>query len=103
MVVKHEQEWDALFQGFLKKREAKQQQAYDERELVAWYDEQTSLVMQLVREVAFERAAFFEARTGTKIEVRWPSRAPINVDPEGPCMSFMALCIELREVHMYSH
>lgn len=73
------------------------------RELVTWYDEQTELVMTLVRQVASERAASFAQGSGVEIEVKSPSHPPINIDPDGPFMSFMCLRVGDREVHLYSH
>lgn len=95
--------WHELFDEFKQGREHKKRQAEREKALIAWYDEQTKLVMNLVREVAMERARAFEEATGEHIEVTWPSRPPINVDPEGPFMSFMSVGLGAREVHLYSH
>jgi len=95
--------WDELFHRFANRLDAQRQRQEQERELVAWYDEQTKLVMMLVREVAHERAAIFERATGQRVEVAWPSRPPINVGPEGPFMSFMSISRAEREVHLYSH
>lgn len=96
-------QWDALFRGFSQRRRASHDQAERNRELVAWYDEQTRLVMNLVREVIQERAVAFKQSSGVDVEVRWPSHPPINVDPNGPFMSFMSLAVNGREVHLYSH
>src|SRR5687767_13121508 len=95
--------WDELFHRFANRLDAQRLRQEQERELVAWYDEQTKLVMMLVREVAQERAAVFEKATGQRVEVAWPSRPPINVGPEGPFMSFMTISRGEREVHLYSH
>jgi hypothetical protein len=95
--------WEELFVGFKRGREDKQRLEEQERALVAWCDEQTKLVMGIVREVALERARTFEEATGQKVEVQWPSRPPINVDPEGPFMSFMSITLGAREIHLYSH
>jgi len=96
-------QWEQLFAGFSERQRAKQEQTQSLRELAAWYDEQTQLVMSLVREVVAERAAEFEQRTGRSVDVKWPSHPPLNLDPDGPFMSFMALAIPGREVHLYSH
>jgi hypothetical protein len=103
MAQVREVRWDALFTSFRQGQEAKRLERAREQERSAWYEEQTRLVMELVREVAQERAAAFERHTGAHIEVRWPSRPPINVAPEGPFMSFLSLAHETREVHLYSH
>ena len=95
--------WEDLFIGFKREREDKKRLEEQERALVAWCDENTKLVMGIVREVALERARTFEQATGQRVEVEWPSRPPINVDPEGPFMSFMSLSLGPREVHLYSH
>jgi hypothetical protein len=96
-------QWDKLFDAYShKKREEKAQQAHS-RELEAWYDEQIQLIMNLMREVAAERAASFAQASGQQIEVKWPSHPPINIGPDGPFMSFMALSLPEREVHLYSH
>jgi hypothetical protein len=95
--------WDELFHRFANRLDAQRQRQEQERELTAWYDEQTKLVMMLVREVAHERAGIFERATGQRVEVAWPSRPPINVGPEGPFMSFMSISRAEREVHLYSH
>ena len=44
--------WDALFSGFAHRLDAARRREEDERTLMLWYDEQTKLVMLLVREVA---------------------------------------------------
>jgi hypothetical protein len=95
--------WEQLFEGFSQRREALASRRELTRELVAWYDEQTQLIMTMVREVASERAAAFQRDSGLTIEVQWPSHPPINIDPDGPFMSFMCLRIPEREVHLYSH
>jgi hypothetical protein len=95
--------WQELFLEFKQSREDKHKREEDDRALIAWYDEQTKLVMGIVREVAMDRARTFHEATGQKIEVEWPSRPPINVDPEGPFMSFMSVSMGRREVHLYSH
>jgi hypothetical protein len=96
-------QWENLFQGFSQKQKAKRERSDITRELVAWYDEQTHLVMTLVREVISERAAAFVDSSGVEIDVQWPSHPPINLDPDGPFMSFMCLRVPERELHMYSH
>ena len=103
MVEQHKAAWDELFGGYLQRQLNKQRAEQQLLERAAWFDAQTLLVMKLVREVAQERAQLFEQRTGSRIEVRWPSRAPINVAPEGPFMSFLSLGLGSREVHLYSH
>jgi hypothetical protein len=95
--------WQELFIEYKQSREQKHKREESDRAMIAWYDEQTKLVMGLVREVALERAHTFEEATGQKVEVEWPSRPPINVDPEGPFMSFMSVSLGRREVHLYSH
>ncbi|MDB4990249.1 MAG: hypothetical protein JWN04_5427 [Myxococcaceae bacterium] len=95
--------WDALFSGFSQRKEASAARREVSRELVAWYEEQIQLIMTLVREVATERAAAFQASSGLTIDVQWPSHPPINIDPDGPFMSFMCLRMPEREVHLYSH
>lgn len=95
--------WSALFDGFSGRLDSQRRREEEERSLQAWYDEQTKLVMLLVREVAQERASAFEQATGQRIEVTWPSRPPINVIPEGPFMSFMSVALGEREVQLYSH
>ena len=95
--------WDQLFEGFSQRRKDVRARRELTRELVAWYDEQTQLVMTLVREVASECAAAFQKESGLTIDVQWPSHPPINIDPDGPFMSFMCLRIPEREVHLYSH
>jgi len=96
-------QWDALFRGFAQRRRASHDRAERSRELVSWYDEQTRLVMTLLREVIHERATAFKHSAGVDVEVRWPSHPPINLDPDGPFMSFMSLAVHGREVHLYSH
>ena len=96
-------QWTELFDGFSQRRREKRARAESTRELLAWYDEQTEHVMTLVREVARERARSFEKDAGLSVEVQWPSHPPINMDPEGPFMSFMCLRLATREVHLYSH
>ncbi len=96
-------QWEKLFQGFSRRQQQKRERTENVRELVAWYDEQTQLVMALVREVVSERAAELERNGGIRVEVKWPSHPPINVDPDGPFMSFMTLALPDREVHLYSH
>jgi hypothetical protein len=96
-------QWDALFGGFSQRRRSENDRVERSRELLAWYDEQTQLVMTLVREVVQERAAAFKQSAGVDVEVRWPSHPPINIDPDGPFMSFMSLGVNGREVHLYSH
>jgi hypothetical protein len=96
-------QWDQLFDGFSQRKRQQRERSEGARELAAWYDEQTQLVMTLVREVARERAGVFEQSSQQPIEVQWPSHPPINIDPEGPFMSFMCLRIPEREVHLYSH
>ncbi len=95
--------WDELFSGYLQRKADRQLKEQRQLERAAWFDAQTVHVMKLVREVAQERAQTFEQKTGSRIEVRWPSRAPINVAPEGPFMSFLSLGLATREVHLYSH
>lgn len=99
----HGKQWERLFQGFAQRQDARQRSTEQRRELAAWYDEQTQRVMALVREVVSERATEFEQSAGLHIDVQWPSHPPINIDPDGPFMSFMCLRIPAREVHMYSH
>lgn len=96
-------QWDQLFDGFSRRRRDQRERSESTRELLAWYDAQTEHVMTLVREVARERALSFEQNAGLAVEVQWPSHPPINMDPEGPFMSFMCLRIPEREVHLYSH
>jgi len=96
-------QWDALFVGFSQRRREERSRHELNRELVAWYDEQTRLVMALVREVISERASAFKQSAGVEVEIRWPSHPPINIDPDGPFMSFMSLKVAGREVHLYSH
>ncbi len=96
-------QWEKLFHSFSQRQQEKRERTENARELVAWYDEQTQLVMTLVREVVSERAAELERNAGIRVEVKWPSHPPINVDPDGPFMSFMTLAIPDREVHLYSH
>lgn len=103
MVEQHKPAWDELFRGYLQRKVEKQLKEQRQLERAAWFDAQTVHVMKLVREVAQERAQIFEQQTGSRIEVRWPSRAPINVAPEGPFMSFLSLGLGSREVHLYSH
>lgn len=95
--------WEQLFEGFSQRRGALASRLELTRELVAWYDEQTELIMTMVREVASERAAAFQRDSGLAVEVQWPSHPPITIDPDGPFMSFMCLRIPEREVHLYSH
>lgn len=103
--------WDQLFDGFSQRRRQQLERSENVRELVAWYDEQTEHVMTLLREVARERATQLsgsaatssESGKGLKVEVEWPSHPPINLDPDGPFMSFMRLRLPEREVHLYSH
>ena len=99
--------WDRLFASFSERRRSAHKAAERDRErtreLLAWYDEQTHLVMTLLRDIVHERAAAFKTQSGTEVEVRCPSHPPINVDPDGPFMSFMSLCLDGREVHLYSH
>jgi len=96
-------QWDQLFDGFSQRRRQLRERSEQARELVAWYDEQTQLVMTLVREVARERAVAFERSANLSIDVLWPSHPPVNLDPDGPFMSFMCLRLPAREVHLYSH
>jgi hypothetical protein len=95
--------WHELFDGFKQGREERKQREANDRALTAWYDEHVKLVMDIVREVASERAEAFERATGHKVDVAFPSRPPINVDPEGPFMSFMSITLGAREIHLYSH
>jgi hypothetical protein len=103
--------WDQLFDGFSQRRRQQRERSENTRELVAWYDEQTEHVMTLLREVARERATQLssaalesaEQSAVIAVEVEWPSHPPINVDPDGPFMSFMRLRLPEREVHLYSH
>ncbi|MDB4971678.1 MAG: hypothetical protein JWN48_19 [Myxococcaceae bacterium] len=95
--------WDQLFSSFSQRKRVQAARREVSRELVAWYEEQIQLIMTLVREVASERAAAFKESAGVSIEVQWPSHPPINVDPDGPFMSFMCLRLPEREVHLYSH
>lgn len=95
--------WEQLFEGFSQRREAQASRRELTRELVTWYDEQTQLIMTLVREVASERAAVFQGDSGLAVDVQWPSHPPINIGPDGPFMSFMCVRIPGREVHLYSH
>lgn len=107
-------QWDQLFDGFSQRRRQQKERRENVRELTTWYDEQTHHVMTLLREVARERAtalssscagepAATEPGAGLSVEVEWPSHPPINLDPEGPFMSFMRLRLPEREVHLYSH
>ena len=96
-------QWDDLFGSFAKKRVDKQRAEDEERALISWYDEQAKQVMSMVSELMRERSATFERATGVRVEVKSPSRPPINVAPEGPFMSFIAISLGMREVHMYSH
>ena len=48
--------WSALFDGFARRVDAQKLREEEQRSLIAWYDEQTKLVMMMVREVAQERA-----------------------------------------------
>ncbi|HEX5658049.1 MAG TPA: hypothetical protein VFX59_12680 [Polyangiales bacterium] len=95
--------WDRLFDGYAHKERERHAQRAVSRELEAWYDEQIQLIMTLLREVAAERAAAFTSQSGVQVEVKWPSHPPINIDPDGPFMSFMSLTLPEREVHLYSH
>ena len=95
--------WAALFESFTQRADAQRRREEEERSLAAWYDEQTKLVMLLVREVAQERALGFERVSGQHVEVTSPSRPPINLLPEGPFMSFMSVALGDREVQLYSH
>jgi hypothetical protein len=95
--------WSALFDGFARRADAHKLREEEQRSLIAWYDEQTKLVMLLVREVAQERALVFEQASSQRVEVTWPSRPPINLLPEGPFMSFMSVALGEREVQLYSH
>ncbi len=96
-------QWDDLFGAFAKKQNEKQRSEDEERALIAWYDEQAKLVMTLIGDLVRERSAAFERASGLRVEVKSPSRPPINVAPEGPFMSFIAIALGMREVHMYSH
>lgn len=96
-------QWDQLFDGFSQRRRQQNERRENVRELTAWYDEQSHHVMTLLREVARERASEFEPSSGISVEVEWPSHPPINLDPDGPFMSFMRLRRPEREVHLYSH
>jgi hypothetical protein len=96
-------QWDRLFDAYANKRREQHAQREVSRELEAWYDEQVQLIMTLLREVAAERAASFASQSGAQVEVKWPSHPPINIDPDGPFMSFMSLSLPEREVHLYSH
>jgi hypothetical protein len=96
-------QWDQLFDGFSQRRREQRERSDNVRELTAWYDQQTEHVMTLIREVARERAGAFDPSSGISIEVDWPSHPPINLDPDGPFMSFMRLRLPQREVHLYSH
>ncbi len=96
-------QWDDLFGGFAQKRQNQQRREDEERALVVWYDEQAKLVMSLITDLMHERSRAFEKVSGTRVEVKSPSRSPINVSPEGPFMSFIAIALGTREVHMYSH
>ncbi|MFT3922709.1 MAG: hypothetical protein QM778_09260 [Myxococcales bacterium] len=102
-MTEHRPAWDELFRGYRQRQADKEREEQRKQELAAWHQAQTLHVMELVREVALERARQFEQQTGSRIEVRWPSRPPINVTPEGPFMSFLSLGMGPREVHMYSH
>ena len=95
--------WDDLFGSFAKKQKEQQRSEDDERALIAWYDEQAKLVMTLITELVRERSASFEGGSGLHVEVKSPSRPPINVAPDGPFMSFIAIALGMSEVHMYSH
>jgi hypothetical protein len=103
MVSPHKPAWDALFAEYAARRENQLLRAEQRRAAAAWYEDQTRLIMDLVREVALERAQLFQRQTNTRVEVRAPSRPPINLTPEGPFMSFLSLALGAREVHMYSH
>jgi hypothetical protein len=96
-------QWDRLFGAFSQRKRDQNVLRANARELEAWYDEQVQLIMDLVREVAAERAAAFAGAAGVQVEVKWPSHPPINIDPDGPFMSFMSLSLPEREVHLYSH
>ncbi|HEY6880973.1 MAG TPA: hypothetical protein VI299_23270 [Polyangiales bacterium] len=96
-------QWDQLFDAYAHKRREQHAQRANARELELWYDEQVQLIMTLLREVAAERAASFAQASGTQVEIKWPSHPPINIDPDGPFMSFMSLSLPEREVHLYSH
>lgn len=107
-------QWDQLFDGFSQRRRQQNERRENVRELTAWYDEQSHHVMTLLREVARERASALssscarepssaEPGSGISVEVEWPSHPPINLDPDGPFMSFMRLRMPEREVHLYSH
>jgi hypothetical protein len=95
--------WESLFHSFTERRRERDERSRVSDELATWYDEQTNLVMTLLREVASERAETFKHNAGVQVEVRWPSHPPINVGPDGPFMSFMTLRVGEREVHLYSH
>ncbi len=96
-------QWEQLFDAYAHKKREQHAQRAVSRELEAWYDEQIQLVMTLLREVAAERAAALTTQFGARAEVKWPSHPPINIDPDGPFMSFMSLTLPEREVHLYSH
>lgn len=95
--------WETLFHSFSERTRERAERSRVSDALATWYDEQTHLVMTLLREVASERAENFERTSGVTVEVRWPSHPPINVGPDGPFMSFMTLRLGEREVHLYSH
>jgi hypothetical protein len=103
MKVVNGKQWDRLFDAYSHKQRERHAQREVSRELEAWYDEQIQLIMTLLREVAAERASSFASQSGMQIEVKWPSHPPINIDPDGPFMSFMSLTLPEREVHLYSH
>jgi hypothetical protein len=103
MTEQHKPAWDELFRGYLVRKVEQQRDEQRKLERAAWFDDQTMHIMKLVREVAADQAKLFEQQTGARIEVRWPSRAPINVSPEGPFMSFLSLGLGSCEVHLYSH
>jgi len=96
-------QWDDLFGGYARKLKEKHRQENEERALIAWYDEETKRVMALIAELVQERSRAFERVSGIHVDVKSPSRPPINVTPEGPFMSFIAIALGAREVHMYSH
>lgn len=68
-----------------------------------WCTKVTDTVMQRIAEATREHARELEARTGKHMEVEYPSRDPIECEPDGPCMSFMTLTLEGSELQLYSY
>lgn len=102
--------WKSLFDKFNREesvRVEKQRRALDEaearRSFDAWCSAATEQVMTAVCESAREHAVEFQSHTGCPVLVQYPSRRPLDMEPDGAHITFLRLELRGSRVEFYAH